>query len=282
MALTHSPRLHPLKQVGFTLIEMVTVILILGILVVGVSSFVIFGTRIFVESSSVDQVLSQSRYGIERMTRDLRNAVPNSLRLTTDSSGLYQCIEFVPILASSSYITAPIAPQPTATSMTVFNGASSVAGGDQVLLYPLTEAEVYNPSGTTAKRFSVQSSAVAGDELTINFASRIRFSEDSPLKRIYFAQQPISYCFVRGALAEQADLKIYQNYGYQTSQPTPASMGSGQLLAQNVTNTFSIEPAIILTPSNLVTNALVHVQPRFSVNGETFQYQHQVQVINVP
>ena len=35
------------KSAGFTLIEMVTVILILGIVVVGLSSFVIFGTRIF-------------------------------------------------------------------------------------------------------------------------------------------------------------------------------------------------------------------------------------------
>jgi len=26
----------------------------------------------------------------------------------------------------------------------------------------------------------------------------------------------------------------------------------------------------------------VHVEPRFSVNGESFKYQHQVQVINVP
>ena len=55
---------------GVTLVEMVTVILILGILVVGVSSFIIFGTRIFVESSSVDQVLSQSRFAVERMTRE--------------------------------------------------------------------------------------------------------------------------------------------------------------------------------------------------------------------
>nr|MCH1922786.1 prepilin-type N-terminal cleavage/methylation domain-containing protein [Shewanella ferrihydritica] len=40
-------RLIQHSQLGFTLVEMVTVMLILGILVVGVSSFIIFGTRIF-------------------------------------------------------------------------------------------------------------------------------------------------------------------------------------------------------------------------------------------
>ncbi|MCU7376323.1 type II secretion system protein [Paucibacter sp. O1-1] len=93
------------KTAGFTLIEMVTVILILGIVIVGVSSFVIFGTRIFVESSAVDQVLSQSRFGIERMTRDIRRAVPNSIRVLTATDGSYQCIELLPISASTSYLT---------------------------------------------------------------------------------------------------------------------------------------------------------------------------------
>jgi MSHA biogenesis protein MshO len=59
-------------------------------------------------------------------------------------------------------------------------------------------------------------------------------------------------------------------------------MGNGVLMAQNITNTLTINPAIILTPATLVTNAIVHLQPRFRVNGETFQYQHQVQVMNVP
>ncbi|QBF82779.1 prepilin-type N-terminal cleavage/methylation domain-containing protein [Shewanella maritima] len=271
-----------IKNLGFTLVEMVTVILILGILVVGVSSFIIFGTRIFIESSSVDQVLSQSRYGVERLTRDLRNAVPNSVRLLTDGSGLYQCIEFVPIKSSSSYLNAPIAPDPVAGSMSVFRSATAIDNGDQVMLYPLTASEVYNPTGTTAKRFRVQSTVVTGDQVTVNFASNIRFTEDSPLQRVYFAVQPVSYCFIRASSSVDAELVRYQNYGYQTSQPAPGNMGTGVLMAQNVTNAFAIEPALIVTPSNLVTNALVHVQPRFSVNGETFKYQHQIQVINVP
>jgi len=270
---------HP-KIAGFTLIEMVTVILILGIIVVGISSFVVFGTRIFVESSAVDQVLSQSRFGIERMTRDIRRAVPNSMRVLTATDGSYQCLELLPISASTSYIDAPFFPQPVQNTLTAIKSVRSINAAQSVLIYPLTASEVYNPQGLTAKRFLVQSVAESGDLLTITLTQSIRFTEASPLKRLYVAQSPLSYCFIN--TAGNVDLRLYQQYGYKAVQPSPSDMGNGVLMAQNITNTLTINPAIILTPATLVTNAIVHLQPRFRVNGETFQYQHQVQVMNVP
>jgi MSHA biogenesis protein MshO len=270
---------HP-KIAGFTLIEMVTVILILGIIVVGISSFVVFGTRIFVESSAVDQVLSQSRFGIERMTRDIRRAVPNSMRVLTATDGSYQCLELLPISASTSYIDAPFFPQSVQNTLTAIKSVRSINAAQSVLIYPLTASEVYNAQGLTAKRFLVQSVAESGDLLTITLTQSIRFTEASPLKRLYVAQSPLSYCFIN--TAGNVDLRLYQQYGYKAVQPSPADMGNGVLMAQNITNTLTINPAIILTPATLVTNAIVHLQPRFRVNGETFQYQHQVQVMNVP
>jgi MSHA biogenesis protein MshO len=272
------------KRAGFTLIEMVTVILILSIIVVGVSSFVIFGTRIFVESSAVDQVLSQSRFGIERMTRDIRRAVPNSMRVLTATDGSYQCLELLPISTSTSYLDAPIFPQTAQNSLTAIKSVGSITAAQSVLIYPLTTAEIYHPLGTTAKRFTVQSVAESGDQLTINLTQSVRFTEASPLKRLYLADNPLSYCFIN--TANNIELRLYQDYGYQPNQPSPTMsptvMGDGVLMAQNITNTLAVNPAIILMPSTLITNAIVHLQPVFSVNGETFNYQHQVQVMNVP
>ena len=268
------------KAVGFTLIEMVTVILILGIVIIGVSGFVIFGTRIFVESSAVDQVLSQSRFGIERMTRDIRRAVPNSIRVLTAGDGSYQCIELLPILTSTSYLDAPFVPETARNSLTAIKSIRPISAGQSVLIYPLTDPEVYNPQGTTAKRFIVQSVSETGDQLTITLTQSVRFTEASPLMRLYVADSPLSYCFVSSA--STVELRLYQNYGYQATQPTPTTMGVGVLMAQNITNNLTANPAIILTPATLVTNAIVHLKPLFTVNGETFQYQHQVQVMNVP
>lgn len=268
---------------GFTLVEMVTVILILGILVVGVSSFIIFGTRIFVESSSVDQVLSQSRFAVERMTRELRSALPNSLRVNTDSL-TYQCIEFVPIEASTTYLTMPIIPDAAASTGIVIldNTASAIRVNQFAWVYPLVDADVY--SSARQKRAQVKTIAISGNQVTLTFTAPTRFAEASPRQRIYFGLSPVSYCFEKGASGNDLQIVRYAGYNFNGVQPNPANMGTGVLMVQSVANRLdnSNDLPLILTPSSLVNNAMVHLQPRFNVNGETFQYRHQVQVINVP
>ena len=271
------------STLGFTLVEMVTVILILGILVVGVSSFIIFGTRIFVESSSVDQVLSQSRFAVERMTRELRSALPNSVRLNSDSL-TYQCVEFVPIEASTTYLTMPIIPAAAASTGIVIldNTASAIRVNQFAWIYPLVDADVY--SSARQKRAQVKTIAISGNQVTLTFTAPTRFAEASPRQRIYFGSSPVSYCFEKGASGNDLQIVRFAGYNFNTVQPNPATMGTGVLMAQSVANRLnnSNDLPLILTPSSLVNNAMVHLQPRFNVNGETFQYRHQVQVINVP
>lgn len=269
---------------GFTLVEMVTVILILGILVVGVSSFIIFGTRIFVESSSVDQVLSQSRFAVERMTRELRSALPNSVRLNSDSL-TYQCVEFVPIETSTTYLTMPILPDAAASTGIVIldNTASAIRVNQFAWIYPLVDADVY--SSARQKRAQIKTSPLTlANQVTLTFTASTRFAEASPRQRIYFASSPVSYCFEKGASGNDLQIVRYAGYNFNGVQPNPANMGTGVLMAQSVANRLdnSNDLPLILTPSSLVNNAMVHLQPRFNVNGETFQYRHQVQVINVP
>ncbi len=53
-------------------------------------------------------------------------------------------------------------------------------------------------------------------------------------------------------------------------------------MAEGLSNDMATNPAVRLLPATLVNNAIVQLQPQFAVVGEKFQYQHQVQVINVP
>ncbi|WP_352340277.1 hypothetical protein, partial [Psychrobacter sp. 16-MNA-CIBAN-0192] len=78
--------------------------------------------------------------------------------------------------------------------LTAIKSVRSINTGQSVLIYPLTTTEIYHPLGTTAKRFTVQSVAETGDQLTITLTQSVRFTEASPLKRLYLADSPLSYC----------------------------------------------------------------------------------------
>jgi MSHA biogenesis protein MshO len=271
---------------GFTLVEMVTVILVLGVLAVGVSSFIIFGTRIFIESSAVEQVTGESRYAIERMTRDIRSALPGSPRLASGSAGSesWQCLELVPIVASSSYVALGLAPGPAAKTATVFRDAplSAVAAGQWAFVYPLTSDDVYGSfPGNLGKRFVLEKVTASASSIELEFPNAVRFAEASPRQRMYFSNQPVSYCFVQSLGGGGINLWRYGNYGFSAAQPdllTLRANGSAALMAQNLT---SPQP-LSLQGSTLINNAVVQMAIGFAVNGQTFEYQHQVQMINVP
>lgn len=268
---------------GFTLVEMVMVIIILGVLVLGVSSFVILGTRIFVESTSVDQVLSQSRFAMERMTREIRGAVPNSLRVTNNPA-TFQCVEFVPIQGSASYLELPIAPGASASTGTVMTPSQGINPGHRMLVYPLQPEHIYTATPTSLEDRMLDIDSFTPDtnpsvsNVTVTFDRAVRFIESSPRSRFFMVDTAVSYCFMANG-----DIRRYEGYNmFNAVQPTPDQMGGdagSALMAENVVNgTWPI----FYTPGTLINNAVVQLTPQFEVNGQVFQYQHQVQVVNVP
>ena len=58
-----------IKAKGFTLIEFIVAMVLLGILAVGVSSFLQFGGQMYADASARDQILSSARFAIERLNR---------------------------------------------------------------------------------------------------------------------------------------------------------------------------------------------------------------------
>src|SRR5690554_7243210 len=90
---------------GFTLVELIVVIVLLGIVGTFSFSYLGFGAKIFSDAVGRDQLLNQSRFAVERLSRELRNALPRSVRV--NSFDQQRCIEFVPIITSSSYVQIP-------------------------------------------------------------------------------------------------------------------------------------------------------------------------------
>jgi len=249
---------------GFTLIEMITVIVILGVLAVGISSFLQFGSRIYVETTVRDQLISSARFAIERLNRDLRHALPNSAKFEF-VGGTNKCLVFTPIVASTTYLDIPVLPENASNTITVVKfdelGGASLQGSWQAVVYPLSNDDVYSDtSDDTGKVHGVESvSAIAGDVWTITLDNDVRFEADSPTKKLYFIDGSLDgtvrYCIAGNAL--------YRN---------------NKLIAENIVNddVFEVEEA------TLQRNAFVQVHFRFEQSGEQVTFINEVQVPNVP
>lgn len=241
------------KSSGFTLIELITVIVLLGVLVSAITSFIKFGTQIYTETSARDQLVSSARFAIERLNRDIRNALPNSLRLTNAN----QCLEFTPIIESTIYTDIPVLPEIARNTINVIKFDQAFDSNWQVIVYPLITDDVY---GNNDKRYSVASIAALGDERVITLASTVLFAEESPTQRLYFINGTVQYCLQNTTLLRSD------------------SISSNVLMAQDI---YNISPFEILAPT-LQRNAMVQIHFRFEKNNEQVTFNNEIQVLNVP
>lgn len=190
---------------GFTLIEMVTVIIILGIVAVGASSLLQYGTKMYVDAKGRDQLISGARFVLERLKREIRHAAPNSLKVETISGN--PCLSFYPIDAVTTYIDIPVLPESARNIVTVkgFDGYNEqFLNATHAVVYGLEASDYESGSG---RMFRIQLSGGSNNlnttadpwQLTLgqeNTGAAILFETDSPTKRMYFISSQTSFCFV--------------------------------------------------------------------------------------
>lgn len=85
---------------GFTLVEMVTVIVLLGIIAVVLAPFIASAIQAWHDSRARAELVARGRLAMERLAREVRLAVPNSLEVLAGGQG----IQFVRSRAGGRYI----------------------------------------------------------------------------------------------------------------------------------------------------------------------------------
>jgi len=88
------------KNNGFTLIEMITVIVLLGIMVGILTPFISKAMQAYTHSKARASLVDKGRLALERMAREVHQAVPNSLSVLSGGAG----IEFVRSRAGGRYV----------------------------------------------------------------------------------------------------------------------------------------------------------------------------------
>jgi len=260
---------------GFTLVELIVVMVVVGIVAAGTTLFIGQAVKGVSDTAERQQVAAIGWVVSEKLSRDLRRALPNSVRIASANGLVDNCIEFVPIVAGTYYRTIPVGAASTTAQVIDFEryGASELATGDRLAVYPRNNVESYSlasPGSVSTEIASLVAGTIA-DTTDVTFTSAFAFQDSSPQSRIYVVRDPVAYCFSAGVL------RRYDDYGFQSSFSFSALQNGVVVATEMQQGQFEYDA------SALNTNATVNIQTQYALaNGVTVSFDQEVQVRNVP
>lgn len=259
------------RRGGFTLIELVMVIILLGIVATISVRFVILSTGGAIDTGARQQRALAGVVISEQISRALRHALPTSVR----TNGT--CIEWMPVVAASTYIDLPRGNSPDSFQAVALANGESANG--RIVVYGYS-GDLYNPAspGPISPPATVPDGA---SEVTVTFDANEthRFNANSPQKRFYVVSDPITFCQSPGSRF----LYRYSDYGIQSSiaDGLPASMPGRQVLAATLqVGSLNFQ----VTPPTLQRGAVVAFEFVLEDvdSGEATAFHQEVQIRNVP
>jgi MSHA biogenesis protein MshO len=257
---------------GFTMVEVIVVMVIVGILAALGGLFITRPIEGFIDLSRRAALVDAADNALRRMQRDIRQALPNSIRiagggqwlelLNTTGGGRYRArapgniLDFTQADTDGFDVLGALSAAPAAgEALVVYNLAATGAAGNAYL-------------GDNRRSIAGGSSTTS-----IQFSPTTPFPLSSPYQRFFLVDGPVSY----GFNAVSGTLERHMGYAIPLNQATPPLGGISNTMADHVSAcTFTYHPG---SPqrSGMVTLSLTLTDA-----GETITLLHQVHVENAP
>ena len=285
---------------GFTLVELVVTIAVSSVVVAFMAMFIVTPMTIYTSQTRRAALVDAADSALRFIGRDLRAALPNSVRRT--ASGSVTALELLATVDGARYQdSGPLSNPALALDLTALDGAFAttvpftqlplplpwsssayflsiynlgVPGADAYQTQPANVPNVITQANTT---ITISAGATANQNL-VTLSSPFQFAYGSPGQRVYLVSGPVSYLCDTGA----ATLTRYSGYTIASAQPTSAAVlnatgASSALVASNVTGC-----QFVFNAGTAQRNGLATLTLQITQSGESVQLLHQVEVVNAP
>ena len=282
---------RPHRSAGFTLIEIVMVIVIIGIISGMVAVFVVKPVQGYIDAVHRAELTDSADVALRRLTRDVRLALPNSLRVMTSGGNHY--IEFIMTSNGGRYrdtsdgSTAGNFLSWTSANLTFdvlgpMPSSPALAVNDYIVVYNLgtgyAPADAYAAADPCTNCNRAKVSGISANVVTLSTNPFAGQSPPLPSPNARFQIVPggtkaVTYvCPTTTA----GNLSRYANYGFNAAQAVPS--GTPSTLAAKATCTVDY------TPTATGRNGLLYIELKLTdtTNGESVTLFQQIHVDNAP
>ena len=283
---------------GFTLVELAITLVVLGIVALMLGQFAGGAVQSYLDAQRRAELVDTTETALRRLQRDLRLALPNSVRVTRAGSATF--LEFVPVITGGRYRAELAGGNPSSgncgsslndtmrfgvadnTFTTIgpvadLPDSASASPATFVVIYNLgagfANADVYASGATTGGNKSVYlKSGTAACESQIAFASHT-FTLPSPSGRFHIVQSPVTYACDTAT----GRLDRYGDYALAPVQPAPPVA-----TARRALDSFSACDSFYSATSVAQRIGVGSVSGTRTVNGESVRLYHEIAVDNSP